>query len=94
MWLRKLHRGFGLVASPFIFLTAVCGGLLLLDDLHVFGEEFEGKIYGLHNWTIVGEYAGLVLVGLIIVTNCSGALLWLQTTLRKHAAKAAQSKQK
>jgi uncharacterized iron-regulated membrane protein len=86
MSLRKLHRWVGLVMAPFLFITAVTGGVLLWR--RQYNPDLKHDLLDWHNWEGLADYLGAVLAVALAFMAISGWCLWLQVHLRKRRAKA------
>ena len=82
---RQWHGLIGLLSAPFVLVTAVCGGLLLLRKTGLYERRgpFRDTIQQLHSYEILLPYVGLVAVVLMILAAVTGIVLCCQTHRRR-----------
>ena len=82
---RQWHGLIGLVSAPFMLVTAVCGGLLLLRKSGLYERQgpFRNAIQRLHSYEILLPYVGLVAAVLMILTAVTGVVLYYRTHRRR-----------
>jgi uncharacterized iron-regulated membrane protein len=80
MFLRKLHLFVGAAAAPFLAVTAVTGGIILLAG--------DYRTLRWHSWF---KWGGVALGAALLVLAVTGGILWAQLRIsqakRKRAAK-------
>jgi uncharacterized iron-regulated membrane protein len=88
MRIRQLHRWLAIVVGPLLLFTAVTASVLILIKLldpnaKVVGFEARRLLTELHNYTVVAEFAGLVLAAGVIVLAGTGLVLWFQPLVQR-----------
>ena len=82
---RQWHTFIGLSSSPFILISAICGGLLLFRKTGLYERRgaFRETIQRLHSYEILLTYEGVVAVVLMILTAVTGVVLYCQMYRRR-----------
>lgn len=80
--LRKVHRVVGLLSAPFIIISSLGGGILLLRKTGLYERKgaFREMIQGIHHYEVIMPYMGLAAVGFMLLASITGIVLFLQTS--------------
>lgn len=83
--LRRVHKLVAVLASPFIIISALAGGLLLLRTTGLYQPtgDFHQFLRGIHNYEIVAVYVGLIPVVLMLAAAITGLMLFARPYRKK-----------
>jgi uncharacterized iron-regulated membrane protein len=82
---RQWHGLIGLLSAPFVLITAICGGLLLLRKIGLYERQgpFRNMIQRLHSYELLLPYVGLIAAVLMILAAATGLALYSQVHRRR-----------
>ncbi|MDY0061316.1 MAG: hypothetical protein RBU45_16015 [Myxococcota bacterium] len=78
--LRRLHRIVGLICTPMMLITSICGAILLLrkSGLYERKGDYRNAIQSLHCYELILPYVGIIACGLMSFVAITGVLLALR----------------
>ncbi|GEM_PF-704568 len=82
--LRRIHRTVAAIAAPFIIISAIGGGTLLLRVAGIYDRrgDFRSTVQRIHNYEVIARYIGLIAVVFMLAAAITGLMLLARTHRR------------